>query len=125
MVKRFYPFRYSHGPFPSYLYRFRLHSDISSCGEKGEPLHYSTSCHLTSSFHFIKPSVEGTLFWWKNLLLNKLPRIKIALSSLKMRTSQNSNRTQPVHPTPTQIYLLHQDLRLMDPDPLEVQCLGT
>ncbi|GBN35109.1 hypothetical protein AVEN_161664-1 [Araneus ventricosus] len=34
-------FAMDHGPFPSYLYRFRLHySNICACGEKGDPLHY-------------------------------------------------------------------------------------
>ncbi|GBL96506.1 hypothetical protein AVEN_229948-1 [Araneus ventricosus] len=47
-------------------------------GKRETPLHFATSCHLTSSFHFTKPSVENTLLWWKNLLLNKLSRIKIA-----------------------------------------------
>ncbi|GBN38214.1 hypothetical protein AVEN_76075-1 [Araneus ventricosus] len=42
-----------HYPFPSYLYRFRLHhSDICACGKKGDPLHYETSCPLTSFFRF-------------------------------------------------------------------------
>ncbi|GBN54742.1 hypothetical protein AVEN_75790-1 [Araneus ventricosus] len=59
----------------NYLYRFRLHhSDICAHVEKGDPLHYATSCHL-----FILPNRAGnTLLWWKNLLLNKLSRIKIA-----------------------------------------------
>ncbi|GBM57606.1 hypothetical protein AVEN_216353-1 [Araneus ventricosus] len=68
-----------HGPFPSYLYRFRLHhSDICTCGEKGDPLHYATSCHMTLSYHFTKPSVENTQLWWKSVLSNKLSRIKIS-----------------------------------------------
>ncbi|GBN85641.1 hypothetical protein AVEN_227432-1 [Araneus ventricosus] len=41
-----------------------------------------------------------------------------------MSTSLDSNRTQAVHPTPTQISLLQQDLRLMNPDPLDVQYQG-
>ncbi|GBN40740.1 hypothetical protein AVEN_270294-1 [Araneus ventricosus] len=56
------PYATGHGLFPSYLYRFRLHhSNICACGEKGDPLHYATSCHLTSSFHFTKQSAENTL----------------------------------------------------------------
>ncbi|GBM35752.1 hypothetical protein AVEN_108953-1 [Araneus ventricosus] len=54
----------SHAPFPSYLSpqamvlfeaisRFRLHHwDICACEEKGDPLHYATSCHMTLSYHF-------------------------------------------------------------------------
>ncbi|GBN67992.1 hypothetical protein AVEN_14681-1 [Araneus ventricosus] len=41
-----------------------------------------------------------------------------------MRTSSNIHQTQPVHPTPTENSLLHQDLRLMEYDSLEVQYLG-
>ncbi|GBM93413.1 hypothetical protein AVEN_160677-1 [Araneus ventricosus] len=79
MVKRIHPFRYGHVSFPSYLFIFRLHhSDNCACGEKGDTLHYATSCHLTSYFHFTKGSAENTLLWWQNLLLNELPRIKIA-----------------------------------------------
>ncbi|GBM40499.1 hypothetical protein AVEN_28652-1 [Araneus ventricosus] len=64
--------------FPSYLYRFRLHhSGIWACGEKGDPLHYATSCHMTLSYHFTKPSAENTQLWWKSLLSNKLSRINI------------------------------------------------
>ncbi|GBM00422.1 hypothetical protein AVEN_179231-1 [Araneus ventricosus] len=73
------PFSTGHGPFPSYPYRFRLHhSDICACGEKGDPLHYATSCHMTLSYHFTKPSAENTQLWWKSLLSNKLSRINIA-----------------------------------------------
>ncbi|GBM47925.1 hypothetical protein AVEN_113550-1 [Araneus ventricosus] len=83
MVKRIHPLRYSpRSFFPSYLYRFRLHhSDICACGEKGDSLHYATSCHITLSYHFTKPSAENTLIlqlWWKGLLSNKLSRINIA-----------------------------------------------
>ncbi|GBL94721.1 hypothetical protein AVEN_244710-1 [Araneus ventricosus] len=68
-----------HGPFPSYLYRFRLHhSDICACGEKGDHLHYATSCHMMLSYHFTKSSAENTQLLWKSLLSNKLSRINIA-----------------------------------------------
>ncbi|GBO31966.1 hypothetical protein AVEN_167387-1 [Araneus ventricosus] len=70
-------FATSHGPFPSYLYRFRLHhSDICACWEKEDPLHYATSCHMTLSYHFTKPSAENTQLWWK--ISKKLSRINIA-----------------------------------------------
>ncbi|GBO06358.1 hypothetical protein AVEN_199808-1 [Araneus ventricosus] len=79
-----------HGPFPSYLYRFRLHhSDICICGEKGDPLHYATSCHMTLSYQFTKPSAENTQLWWKSLLSNKLSRIKI--SKLISFLTENEN----------------------------------
>ncbi|GBL81953.1 hypothetical protein AVEN_50538-1 [Araneus ventricosus] len=72
-------FATGHGPFPRYLYRFRLHpSDICTCGAKGDPLHYATSCHMTLSYHFTKPSAENIQLWWKSLLSNKLSRINTA-----------------------------------------------
>ncbi|GBM03958.1 hypothetical protein AVEN_99164-1 [Araneus ventricosus] len=45
--------------------------------EKEDPLHYATSCHITLSYHFTKPSAENTQLWWKSVLSNKLSRIKI------------------------------------------------
>ncbi|GBM92982.1 hypothetical protein AVEN_190074-1 [Araneus ventricosus] len=78
-TQRFRQMKFGPGPFPSYLYRFRIHhSDICACGEKGDPLHYATSCHMTSSYHFTKPSAENTELWWKSVLSNKLSRINIA-----------------------------------------------
>ncbi|GBN70734.1 hypothetical protein AVEN_124010-1, partial [Araneus ventricosus] len=66
-------FATGHGPFPSYLYRFRLHhSDIRTCGKKGDPLQFATSCHMTLSYHFTKPSAENIQLWWKSVLSNKL-----------------------------------------------------
>ncbi|GBN60334.1 hypothetical protein AVEN_237796-1 [Araneus ventricosus] len=58
-------------------------------------LHYATSCHLTSSFHFTKPSAENTLLWWKNLLLNKLSRMKIAKLISFLTDNENLIKQQP------------------------------
>ncbi|GBN75361.1 hypothetical protein AVEN_77753-1 [Araneus ventricosus] len=111
-------FATGHGLLPSYLIKFRLHhSDNCSYGYMGDLLHYATCCHLTSSFHFTQLSTENTLIWFKNLLLNKLSRIKIAklISFLTDNEDlQMSNRKQSAHPTPIQISLLYQDFRLMD-----------
>ncbi|GBL59821.1 hypothetical protein AVEN_253854-1 [Araneus ventricosus] len=64
-------FATGHGLFPSYLYRFRLHhSDICTCGEKGDRLHSATSCHMMLSYQFTKPSAENTQLWWKSVLSN-------------------------------------------------------
>ncbi|GBM31925.1 hypothetical protein AVEN_182060-1 [Araneus ventricosus] len=83
-------FATGHGPFPNYLYRFRFHhSDIFTCGEKGHPLHYATSCHMTLSYHFTKPSAEKTQLWWKSVLSNKLSRIKI--TKLVSLLTENEN----------------------------------
>ncbi|GBL93130.1 hypothetical protein AVEN_216481-1 [Araneus ventricosus] len=64
-------FATGHGPFPSILTDSGFIIEIPENAGKRE-LHYATSCHLTSSFHFTKPSAENTLLWWTNLLLNKL-----------------------------------------------------
>ncbi|GBN21118.1 hypothetical protein AVEN_3278-1 [Araneus ventricosus] len=46
-----------HGPFTSFLKRFKLRSsDKCSCGETGTPLHFATSCPFTKQWHFSKPS---------------------------------------------------------------------
>ncbi|GBO26787.1 hypothetical protein AVEN_148114-1 [Araneus ventricosus] len=72
-------FATGHGPFSSYLYKFRLHhSDICACAEKGDPLHYATSGHMTLSYHFTKPSAENAPLLWKSLLSNKVSRTNIA-----------------------------------------------
>ncbi|GBN71790.1 hypothetical protein AVEN_98539-1 [Araneus ventricosus] len=80
MVKRIHPLRYQATVvFSCYFYRFQLHhSDICACGEKGDPLHFATSCHMTLSYNFTKPSAENTPLWWKSLHSNKLSRINIA-----------------------------------------------
>ncbi|GBN96000.1 hypothetical protein AVEN_247021-1 [Araneus ventricosus] len=84
-----------HGPFPSYLYRFRLqNSDICACGVKGDPLHYTTSFHRTSSFHCTNPSAEKTILCWINLLLNKLSRIKIAKLIFFLTDNENLIKQQ-------------------------------
>ncbi|GBN37450.1 hypothetical protein AVEN_112080-1, partial [Araneus ventricosus] len=62
---------------------------ICTCGEKGDPLHYATSCHMTLSYHFTKPSAKNTQLWWKTVLSNKLSRIKI--SKLISFLTENEN----------------------------------
>ncbi|GBO30234.1 hypothetical protein AVEN_101540-1 [Araneus ventricosus] len=50
-----------HDPFPSYLHRFHLaNSPLYRCGEIETPIHYATSCLLTTSWHMKlpKPSLE-------------------------------------------------------------------
>ncbi|GBN59877.1 hypothetical protein AVEN_143429-1 [Araneus ventricosus] len=52
-------FATGHGPFPSYLKRFGLHStDYCGCGEIGNPLRYATRCPLTLSYHYKEPSPQ-------------------------------------------------------------------
>ncbi|GBN52199.1 hypothetical protein AVEN_17458-1 [Araneus ventricosus] len=56
------------GPFHSYLHRFNLRTHDSSCGEKGDPIHYATKCRFTLSWHFQTPTVSLKLQWLKNIL---------------------------------------------------------
>ncbi|GBM43947.1 hypothetical protein AVEN_251646-1 [Araneus ventricosus] len=57
-------FATGHGPFPSYLKRFGLHStDYCGCGEIGNPLHYATRCPLTLSYHHKEPSPQFIVHW--------------------------------------------------------------
>ncbi|GBL90877.1 hypothetical protein AVEN_27986-1 [Araneus ventricosus] len=67
-----------HDPFPTYLKTFNLRTTYCcGCGELGSPLHFEISCRLTSSFHLTKPSNDLEQLWWKRVLNNPLPRIKI------------------------------------------------
>ncbi|GBN06137.1 hypothetical protein AVEN_19594-1 [Araneus ventricosus] len=71
-------FATGHGPFPSYLKRFGLHStDYCACGEIGNPLHYATRCPLTLSYHHKEPSPQFIVHWWKSALSSKLSRRNI------------------------------------------------
>ncbi|GBN33807.1 hypothetical protein AVEN_128332-1 [Araneus ventricosus] len=71
-------FATSHGPFPSYLKRFGLHStDYCGCGERENPLHYATRCPLTLSYHHKEPSPQFIVHWWKSALSRKLSRRNI------------------------------------------------
>ncbi|GBN13646.1 hypothetical protein AVEN_110966-1 [Araneus ventricosus] len=89
-------FATGHGPFPSYLYRFRFHrSDICTCWEKGDPLHNATSCHVTLSYNFIKPIAENTQILWKSELSNKLSRIKIDKLLSSLTENDNPIKQQP------------------------------
>ncbi|XP_055924650.1 uncharacterized protein LOC129956737 [Argiope bruennichi] len=67
-----------HGPFPTYLHRFQLRdSSTCGCGEEGTPFHYATSCPLTTTYHFTKPSQHLEPIWWKRITSNKTSRVKI------------------------------------------------
>ncbi|GBO37960.1 hypothetical protein AVEN_171276-1 [Araneus ventricosus] len=78
------------------FYRFRLHhSDIYAYGEKGDPLHYATSCHMTLSHHFTKPTAENTQLWWTSLLSNKLSRINIAKHISFLTENENLIKQPP------------------------------
>ncbi|GBN23923.1 hypothetical protein AVEN_40193-1 [Araneus ventricosus] len=69
-----------HGPFPSYLHRFKLRThDNCSCGENGDPMHYATKCRFTLSWHFQTPTVSLKLHWLKDILTKNLSRTRLRL----------------------------------------------
>ncbi|GBM81115.1 hypothetical protein AVEN_109154-1 [Araneus ventricosus] len=72
------PFATGHGPFPSFLNRFHL-SDSGSCAcvEVGDPIHYTTSCPLTLSWHIRKPSTSLESLWYQRILENPNSRKRI------------------------------------------------
>ncbi|GBM61985.1 hypothetical protein AVEN_201302-1 [Araneus ventricosus] len=71
-------FATGHGPFPSYLKKFGLHpADYCGCKEITNPLHYSTRCPLTSSYHHRELSPQFTIHWWRSAPSSKLSRRKI------------------------------------------------
>ncbi|GBL82482.1 hypothetical protein AVEN_139143-1 [Araneus ventricosus] len=66
-----------HGPFPSYLKIFGLHStDFCGYGEIGNPLHYAKRWPLTSSYHHKEPSTQFIVHWCKRALSSKRSRRK-------------------------------------------------
>ncbi|GBN79199.1 hypothetical protein AVEN_238514-1 [Araneus ventricosus] len=64
-----------HGPFPSYLYRFHLaNSPLCNCEEIGTPIHYATSCLLTTSWHMKLPKRSLEQEWYRRVASNHLTR---------------------------------------------------
>ncbi|GBM81867.1 hypothetical protein AVEN_219823-1 [Araneus ventricosus] len=67
-----------HGPFPTYLKRFKIrNSDSCGCGNPGNPLYYATSCLFTTSCHLTKPSAGLEPLWWERGMNNNNSREKI------------------------------------------------
>ncbi|GBN04550.1 hypothetical protein AVEN_101232-1 [Araneus ventricosus] len=67
-----------HGPFPSYLHRFKIApSSNCSCGQDGTPLHFATECPLTLSWHITKPSVGLHKLWFRRVASNSGSRTLI------------------------------------------------
>ncbi|GBM24507.1 hypothetical protein AVEN_254020-1 [Araneus ventricosus] len=70
--REYIQFAAGHGPFPSYLKRFGLHStDYPGCGKIGNPLHCATRCPLTLSYHHKEPSPQFIVHWWKSALSSR------------------------------------------------------
>ncbi|GBO33882.1 hypothetical protein AVEN_227022-1 [Araneus ventricosus] len=63
--------------------------------EMGDPLHYATSCHMTLSYHFAKPSAENAQLWCKSVLSNKLSRIHIAKLIYFLTENENLIKQPP------------------------------
>ncbi|GBM69670.1 hypothetical protein AVEN_30881-1 [Araneus ventricosus] len=68
---------------------------ISPHAGKRETLSTATSCHMTLSYHFTKPSAENTQLWWKSVLSNKLSRINIAKLISFLTENQNLIKQPP------------------------------
>ncbi|GBM63820.1 hypothetical protein AVEN_142818-1 [Araneus ventricosus] len=96
-------FATGHGPFPSYLKRFCLHSaDYCGCGEIGNPLHYATKCQLTLSYHHKEPSPQSIVarVIGKSTLSRKLSRRNIYRLIKFLGTNEDfieSQNTTPSH----------------------------
>lgn len=80
-----------HGPFSTYLYRFRKRRDqLCDCGEEGSPQHAYFNCNLTKHWHIRNPPVRPD-GWLSNILtrktlLNKLTKIHQHLTTLSNLT---------------------------------------
>ncbi|GBO33982.1 Putative protein in type-1 retrotransposable element R1DM [Araneus ventricosus] len=58
-----------HGPFPSYLFRFKkLESPLCVCGLVGDADHYTFYCSLTKESHLLKPADAHKRAWFDNLV---------------------------------------------------------
>ncbi|GBN95100.1 hypothetical protein AVEN_248059-1 [Araneus ventricosus] len=68
---------------------------ISAHTVKRRPLHYATSCHVSLSYHFIKPSAENTQLWWKSALSNQLSRINIDKPRSFLTENENLTKQPP------------------------------
>ncbi|GBN19763.1 Putative protein in type-1 retrotransposable element R1DM [Araneus ventricosus] len=71
-------FLMEHGPFPTYLHRFRLsQTDYCNCGGIGSPIHYATECPFTLSWHLKTPASSNIDPWRKSIAQNKILSNKI------------------------------------------------
>ncbi|GBN29909.1 hypothetical protein AVEN_253446-1 [Araneus ventricosus] len=53
-----------HGHFTTYLHRFHLRStDLCNCEEVSSPIHFATSCPLTSYWQFSTPICNNLFIW--------------------------------------------------------------
>ncbi|GBM39429.1 hypothetical protein AVEN_126314-1 [Araneus ventricosus] len=66
------------GPFPSYLHRFHLANyPLCSYGEIEIPIHYASSCLLTTSCRMKQPEPSLEQEWYRKVASNHLSRSRI------------------------------------------------
>ncbi|GBM14816.1 hypothetical protein AVEN_255878-1 [Araneus ventricosus] len=93
MVKGIHPFHCGPWSFPQLCLEIpALSFRYLRMRGKGRP---SPLQKILSSFPFTKPSAENTLLWRKNLLLNKLSRIKIAKLISFLTDNEDLIKQQP------------------------------
>lgn len=67
-----------HGPFPSYLHRFKvIKENYCACGQIGEPDHYLTTCPLTASWWSKTPAITSYDNWRQQQWSEKAAKSKI------------------------------------------------
>ncbi|GBM40582.1 hypothetical protein AVEN_172209-1 [Araneus ventricosus] len=87
-----------HGPFPSYLKRFDLHStDYCVCGEIGNPLHNATRCPLALSYRHKGPRPQFIVYWWQSALSSKLSRRNIDNLITFLASNEDIIKSQTQH----------------------------
>ncbi|GBN37624.1 hypothetical protein AVEN_139980-1 [Araneus ventricosus] len=47
-------------------------TDLCGCGEQSSPIHNTTECPLTSSYHLTKPTTDLIQLWLQRVMLNHL-----------------------------------------------------
>ncbi|GBM12335.1 hypothetical protein AVEN_116778-1 [Araneus ventricosus] len=93
-------FATGHGPFPTYLKIFGLHStDYCRCGEIRNPLHYAKRCPLTLTYHHKDPSPQFIAHWWKSALSSKLSRRNIDRLIKFLATNEDLIKNQNTTPS--------------------------
>lgn len=74
-----------HGPFLTYLKRFKIKSDDNCpCGAgTGDPDHYVFDCGLTAKFQLTKPTEENKTNWFNNVYNNNRS-VALIINSIKI-----------------------------------------
>ncbi|GFW06430.1 RNase H domain-containing protein [Trichonephila clavipes] len=68
----------NHGPFVSYLHRFKLKTTPKClCGSVGDADHYVFACPLTKDFHLVSPSQNAKKAWFQSIVRNSSIHCKL------------------------------------------------